>query len=372
MKKEKAANAEKGVGSGENSRKSKGHATDDTIEAEDVDVLRSIGRKSVNNFTSDDIKKSEKWAKKFYKELGVKSPFFRAWFGEWRAHERFNYVNVQKMERREGKNPRGQYRNGDTNWIINSSSVGYDETTSHSGRDRKSIIAMQNIDKIIENAILLETEVSEHGRGKKSVYTAFMHKFYALVDIDGIAYLAKMAVDESYSPGQNETNKKFYHVRAIKIETVSSVGIGKSHTPIMEQTASDISVADLYEFVKRFDKDFTVADPVSKEVLNEDGTPKVFYHGTNSDFSVFDLARSGSNFGATSTGLFFFTDKKNASPSSAEDYARYATEKHGGQVESSVGGYLFYKQKRRTYASTPCRNIDLGLYVRNAPCISPF
>ena len=116
---------------------------------------------------------------------------------------------------------------------------------------KKSVIAMRNIDKIIKNAILLDTEVSEYGRGKKSVYTAFMHKFYALISIDGKTYLAKMAVDESHAPGQNDTNKKFYHVRAIEIETASSVGIGKSHTPIIEDTVSAISVADLLDFVNR-------------------------------------------------------------------------------------------------------------------------
>ena len=37
-------------------------------------------------------------------------------------------------------------------------------------------------------------------------------------EIGGKPYIAKMAVDESYAPGQNDTNKKFYHVRAIKID----------------------------------------------------------------------------------------------------------------------------------------------------------
>ena len=148
---------------------------------------------------------------------------------------------------------------------------------------------MQNIDKIIENSILLNTETSEYGRGKKSIYTAFMHKFYALVDIDGKPYLAKMSVDESYSPGQNETNKKFYHVRSIEIETAPSVGIGNSHTPIMESTVSNYTVSDLYTFVKRFDKDFSAGAAVNPILLNEDGTPKVFYHGAkkNGGFTEF-------------------------------------------------------------------------------------
>lgn len=258
------------------------------ITSEDVEITRSIGRKNINNFTSEDIAKTQKWAYKFYRELGTKSPFFRASFGEWRANDT-SPVNISKMERREGKNPRGQFRNNDTGWVINSSSVGYDETISHSGADKKSVRAMQNIDKIIENSILLNTETSEYGRGKKSIYTAFMHKFYALVDIDGKPYLAKMSVDESYSPGQNETNKKFYHVRSIEIETAPSVGIGNSHTPIMESTVSNYTVSDLYTFVKQFDKDFSAGAAVNPILLNKDGTPKVFYHGAkkNGGFTEF-------------------------------------------------------------------------------------
>lgn len=258
------------------------------ITTEDVEITRSIGRKNINNFTGEDIAKTQKWAYKFYRELGTKSPFFRASFGEWRANDT-SPVNISKMERREGKNPRGQFRNNDTGWVINSSSVGYDETISHSGADKKSVRAMQNIDKIIENSILLNTETSEYGRGKKSIYTAFMHKFYALVDIDGKPYLAKMSVDESYSPGKNETNKKFYHVRSIEIETAPSVGIGNSHTPIMESTVSNYTVSDLYTFVKQFDKDFSAGTAVNPILLNKDGTPKVFYHGAkkNGGFTEF-------------------------------------------------------------------------------------
>lgn len=148
------------------------------IAVEDVDILRSIGRKSIVDFSSEDIQKSQKWAYKFYKELGTKSPFFRAWFGDWRAKSSVS-VPVTDMVQRTGKNPRGQYKNTDTGWVISSSGIGYSETISHSGKSGNSVIAMQNIDKIIENAVLLDTEVSEYGRGKKSIYTAFMHKFYA-------------------------------------------------------------------------------------------------------------------------------------------------------------------------------------------------
>lgn len=55
---------------------------------EDVAAIQSIGRKSVNDFTSDEIRTAEPFARRYWRELGVKSPFFRAWFGDWRANDR--------------------------------------------------------------------------------------------------------------------------------------------------------------------------------------------------------------------------------------------------------------------------------------------
>lgn len=265
---------------------------DTDITVDDLQAIRAIGRKSVNDFTADDVRATEKWARKFYRELGTKSPFFRAWFGDWRAEDG-GKINTVVASESSGKNPRGIFKNKDTGWDITSSSVGYDEIVSHSGKDKRSLAAMRTIDKLLENAVLLDTEISAYGRGKKSVYTAFMHKFYALIYIDGAPNIAKIAVDESYMPGQSDTNKKFYHVRAIQIEAVPSVGIGNSHTPIMEKTASTISISDLYALVKRYDKDFK-PKAVNPALLNEDGTPKVIYHGTNSEaFTVFDSDKSG-------------------------------------------------------------------------------
>jgi|GEM_PF-1787771 len=46
--------------------------------------------------------------------------------------------------------------------------------------------------------------------------------------------------DKGYFAVQDKARKKFRHVRVPEREQVSSVGIGKSHTPIMENTFSFI------------------------------------------------------------------------------------------------------------------------------------
>ena len=51
---------------------------EETITMEDVAAIQSIGRKSVNAFSSDEIRTAEPFARRYWRELGVKSPFFRA------------------------------------------------------------------------------------------------------------------------------------------------------------------------------------------------------------------------------------------------------------------------------------------------------
>ena len=57
------------------------------------------------------------------------------------------------------------------------------------------------------------------------------------------------------------------------------------------KVGTDIRVADLYAIVKTFDKYFVAGKDVNPALLNEDGTPKVFYHGTDTRFDAFDPAQ---------------------------------------------------------------------------------
>ena len=136
------------------------------------------------------------------------------------------------------------------------------------------------------------------------------------------------------------------------------------------------SIANLYEFVKRYDKDFTPAPETSPLLLNDDGTPKVFYHGTNAEFWQFDLSKSGSNFGTVAEGMFFFIDKKQAYPNSAKDYARQAVKTKGGSEQI----YEVYVAMQKPliidsrFSYDPVSHYDANQeknYVKNAEFIRP-
>ena len=76
----------------------------------------------------------------------------------------------------------------------------------------------------------------------------------------------------------------------------------------------------MYSLVKTYDKDFTAAHDVSPELLNEDGTPKVFYHGTMYDFTEFRSEEI-----SPAEGSYFFAENR-------EDAEGYGSERYGGHV----------------------------------------
>lgn len=70
----------------------------------------------------------------------------------------------------------------------------------------------------------------------------------------------------------------------------------------------------------------------ASKVVNEDGTPKVVYHGTGRDFNAFDPLRQGENYPQGEGGFFFTTSRK-----SAENYAALHDKEGKGRV---VEAYL--------------------------------
>ena len=286
---------------------------DKPITFEDVNLIRSIGRKSINEFTSEEIKKSQKWAYKFYKELGVKSPFFRAWFGDWREYDVSpvsiadipNYVATNEAR----KTQRGNVVNADTGWDIRISREGETNTISHSGTERLSEYGLSGIRSLVENAVLLNSEVHDsHNRSKKNDHIAFDHKLYALgKDTQGNIAVYRMTVEEIFQDPYHTNEKRFHNLKYIEkvaeISADANVEQRYKDGSTMRISTTNYTISDLYALVKQYDKDFSSVNAVNPALLNEDGTPKVFYHGTDSEFTVFDRTKGRSNMDIQ--GMFF-------------------------------------------------------------------
>ena len=302
------------------------------ITVDDIFVLRAIGRKSVNDFTTDDIQKAQKWAYKFYQELGTKSPFFRAWFGDWRAHQTREKVQIVSIPayiatNEARKTQRGNTVNTDTGWDIRISRDGETNTISHSGNERLSEYGLSGIRSLVENAILFNTEVHEqHSKNAKNDLIAFDHKLYSLgKDTDGNVAVYRITVEEYFQSKSQPNEKKFHNLKYIeKVAEISAdalPGETRSGGSTVRSSTTIYSISDLYSLVKKYDKEFTPAHAVDIAMINKDGTPKVMYHGSQAQFTAFDK-RKAKGSGLYGRG-FYFTDSKNHAGTYGNLYAVY-------------------------------------------------
>ncbi len=328
---------------------------DKPITSEDVEVLRSIGRKSINDFSAEDTKKSQKWAHKFWQQLGTKSPFFRAWFGDWRAYDKtsINVIDdVERVDLSDAKDapavlkqmkssddiPSGDFANNDTGFTIQVGQKVINDTLAYASRSYNRdknfmhfldrISALRGIDKIIENAVLLDTQVIGED---KNADRSFMHIFYTVMKYEDNAYIIRLSVDEFNS--RRGDIYRAYNLKNIKITPVAVPQVYKpADTTSASGTLSSInSISDLFTLVKKYDPGFNPHE-VNPVLLNKDGTPKVLYHGSPNDFNTFSLEYLGTNGTAEGYG-FYFTDKRDI----AEGYS------HGTEAQRHQGadGKLF-------------------------------
>ena len=302
-------NSEKMQDSGRRSAivKNKFSSYDEPITPADIQVLRSIGRKSVNAFADEEIKKAQKWAHKFYKELGVKSPFFRAWFGDWRAHD----IKTPSLVTDVPQGVKINYKkraitNEDTKWTIDVTEDLIQDSLHYAKKDRLYIERLlTHIDDVLEKAILLDSSVTDVNKSNKKPSSEFMHYLYAPIEYQGAPFLAKITVEEY----DVDNKKRAYNAQRIKLSALSRAQYSQLKAAYRGKYASNadaISIADLIELVKTYDKDFTPAPEVSPLLLEDDGTPKVFYHGTRSKFTVFELQDKPA-FGRALGDGFYFT-----------------------------------------------------------------
>ena len=220
------------------------------ITEKDISVLRDIPRKSINNFTSEEIQKTEVWAKRFYQELGTKSPYFRAWFGDWRAKDKskVSIISVPTIDISQATLEHGYYSVDDTGWSVYAGKTLNDDTRHHSGGNRVNVKSLNAIDLILKNAVLLDTVVSENDTNKKSANTAFLHKLYTLIQYDGRQYIAKVTVEEYYNESKKGVDRRAYNLKAIKIEPAGGQ-LGISSSSSRPVTDSTISISNLFEIV---------------------------------------------------------------------------------------------------------------------------
>ena len=265
-------------------------------------VMQGLKKKSVNQFSSEDYKAAEPVARQYWKEMKTKSPFFRAWFGDWRAHDTGTKVSVTPIDLSRSGAPGIEVKNDDTGIVAHMGSRLKQETETHSkGKPKHDFMShlMANADSLFRDAVLLDSKASQSG-ASKSKNTIMMHSFYGMCEYGGKQVPYVMYVEEYYDDAKGPLAHRGYELKNILPVTVSGLPGG---SPAYVATGSINNVAELYKFVKSTDKSFTAAHAVDSALLNDDGTPKVFYHGTDATFEAFDRTKGRANMDIQ--GMFF-------------------------------------------------------------------
>lgn len=316
------------------------------ISAEEIREIQGIGRKSINDFSSSDIKKTEKFARQYYREMGTKSPFFRAWFGDWRAND-----NTQVRVANEKGNARGIVKNKDTGWDIQISGKVFSESKHAGIKNQTALPYLDYINSIAENSVLLDTYTIASEKAK-SENSALMHSLYAIADMGNGKEVVKLFVEELNDVNSDGTIKRAYQLQNITSQQLKSSEFRKNLSSIIP-TADTYSVSQLFEIVKRFDKNFQ--PKVSSKVVNGDGSPKVVYHGTRTNFNTFKL-QNEAEFGRALGDGFYFTENYKR----AFRYANGITGKdHGGNIMAvhlDIKNPFYITNENKTHYGTELEN----------------
>ena len=112
-----------------------------------------------------------------------------------------------------------------------------------------------------------------------------MHYLYTPISINGAPFIAKLTVDEYDLTGKTRA----YNLQRIEMSALSRAQYSQLITENRGKyayNADALSVSQLFGFVKQYAEDFSPKS-VNPALLNKDGTPEVFYHGTDAKFTEF-------------------------------------------------------------------------------------
>ena len=269
---------------------------DQDITLNDIKKVQRMfpDRKSIMKFSQEEIDATAKWAYRFYKLMGPKSPYFRAGLGDWRAHDtsKKNLAYVVKFESGEISEIREEsrsIRNKDSKFDIKIDRTVFGDSDHYSrkhGDKDKVFKLLSKIDEIAEKAIYLETKTIKKSKNKKGS-AVFMHYLYCPVTFNDAPFIAKLEVEE-YSTDGKTTAYNLQRIKMSGFQRASFLSLLEENRKSYALQSDFLNVAQLYRFVKKYDEDFTPGRGVNPVFLNEDGTPKIFYHGTpNGTFTVF-------------------------------------------------------------------------------------
>lgn len=264
--------------------------------------------------------------------IEVRTPNFKRWFDDWEMlaeaypeHEIFDIDEAYKFAR--GNLQGGEFTSKDGHTATLGRS-GIDKMNSglargKTGNNRLHALAFANVGKLFENSELLEAEPPRDGDSNIKQYL----KFYAPLYMDGRFYVVKITARELYS------GNKLYSLEGLDI-------IEESEYRGQPRGSKENSIsADYSDSVKNFVRKIREVKGNVSKVVDENGEPKVVYHGSTAMFNEFRSKFIGHSTGtADGRGFYFTTDKS---------YAEGFKSKDGRVIEAflNIRDTLDYKKK---------------------------
>lgn len=221
--------------------------------------------------------------------IEVRTPNFKRWVDDWEMlaeaypeHEIFDIDEAYKFAR--GNLQGGEFTSKDGHTATLGRS-GIDKMNSglargKTGNNRLHALAFANVGKLFENSELLEAEPPRDGDSNIKQYL----KFYAPLYMDGRFYVVKITARELYS------GNKLYSLEGLDI-------IEESEYRGQPRGSKENSIsADYSDSVKNFVKKIREVKGNVSKVVDENGEPKVVYHG--SPYYGFTIFKNESYFTA--------------------------------------------------------------------------
>jgi hypothetical protein len=276
--------------------------------SEDIENLRQIEpKKSVLNFSQQEVDNTKKFAEVMNTELEFKSPYERRTY-DWRESDTQKVpvievgdipdLTVGKVleDMKSRVIPRGKFVNKDTDFVIEVARDGISGTISHLSMDAKrhkdirpELNALYHIDALVKNSVSLDTQTTDN-KVHKSPNSLFMHKLYSPFNFQDKPYIAKITVEDFYSTDKNLNvdglHKRFYNLKDIKVKplnenSLSGYNPDKVGFHAQKWSGSTINISQLYNCVKSFDKDFYTNANSPGRTAREDEIKKSVAHYQN-------------------------------------------------------------------------------------------
>ncbi len=314
--------------------------------------------------------------------LQVRTPAFKQWFGDWEyaAHQQaidklptvpvdFELDNAQSLaearhqalaeaKRRFAldQNPKKVITpNGDGIWIAMS---GLKESISkHAGPQKMRILPI--LDRLIENSHFVLAAPDAKTEQRKTPNILGYRYYVAKAKLGEKAYYVKLAVREVEDRG---VKRKFYDHDLSEVSEVTR----EQGTAHLAAAGNPTAMTSLDHIVHQGWQKF---NEEASKVIDENGEPLVVYHGTDADFSQFNISHFGKNDSGWYGKGFYFTPDKDWT------FAEDSAERNGGapnvmpvylNVKKPVYGYANAEQGSNLVGSAAERGMD-GVIVRYDP-----